>query len=216
MSDTVRHKGQSMVCTVCEYLHLQFFTVRTNVAPSGEGDICPCVYSVRGPILTVVNGGEGESWTRFFLSFLNVTVIFLANVLQTGMGSEPVNETHPCSLCFPAHMLLKHESPLWLLGFRFTPFVLANPSPGVSLHVSRPHLVIPWELEGPQKGWQKKTLVNIGNVTFSFFASLAHFPAPQVLQRQAPSCGCSLRNDAHSSMRWGLQSLMLLCKSDIF
>lgn len=53
----------------------------------------------------------------------------MANCLLQVWDLSQVNESHPCSVCFPTHILLKHESPFWLLGFRLITFVLTNQSP---------------------------------------------------------------------------------------
>lgn len=53
----------------------------------------------------------------------------MANSLLQVSDLSQVSESHPCSVCSPAHILLKPESPLRLLGFRLITFVLTNRSP---------------------------------------------------------------------------------------
>lgn len=90
-------------------------------------------------------------------------------------GLSQANETHPCSLCFPAHMLLKYESPLWLLGFRLTPFVLANQSPWCPASCFKTLFSYSVRVWGITEGLTKENSNNIGNVTLPFLPPLHIF-----------------------------------------
>ena len=175
-------------------LKLEVFTLRNLTLPllGKESLACHCLgwEDQYGQLL--MEGKEKVKQVVSFLFlfsffFLNVTVLlWLIAYCRYGSWAKWVSHIHV--LCAPLHTFfwsLKVLFGCWVLGWSL--LCSQTGHPGALLHVSRPHLIVLWQWKRSQRGWQKQTEVNFGNVTMSFVCFTRTFSSAT-----APGCSSPL------------------------
>lgn len=93
-------------------------------------------------------------------------------------GLSQVNESHPCSVCFLAHILLKHERTLAARS-GLTTFVLMNQSPWCPAACFQTPLDCSLGVgESTEGAAESNPVLTLEMLPSPLFSWLVHFPAP--------------------------------------